>query len=241
MRCIKGIIFDLDDTLAPESAFAFSGFRAAARFISETTAQDSTMLYQRMKEIFDRGDRRHIFNHIVDEYGISGIFPDIGTLVNLYREHMPDSEYRLYPDAIEYLPRFSQRYKCALVTDGFFSAQQNKITVLGIGGLFSPVIINHTRETFKPSPHSYATVLAQWNLEPEEVAAAGDNPAKDFLTPNRLGMLTLRIKRKGIYARLRGGREGKATVTVRNLKEMWEVLSGNRGLFPEEPNSTGKF
>lgn len=61
-RRFLGVIFDLDDTLAPEAAFAFSGFRAVSQYVADSNVLQIESVFEIIKTLFIEGERMHIFD-----------------------------------------------------------------------------------------------------------------------------------------------------------------------------------
>ena len=53
------------------------------------------------------------------------------------------------------------------------------------------------REFWKPHPLSFEFLAKEWGLENDQLVYIGDNPAKDFIAPKRLGWRTIRLKIQG--------------------------------------------
>lgn len=180
------IVFDLDDTLYLERDFAFSGYEAAGAWLAVQGLAPG--FADTCRGLFLAGERRRIFDRAAEAQGLPpGLVPE---LVEVYRSHMP--RIALCPDAARYL---SGHGGFAIISDGFERTQRNKIAALGLDR-FCDVIVptgQWAAEYCKPHPRAYELVAA---------ASAGracvyvaDNAAKDFLTPNRLGWITIQILR----------------------------------------------
>ncbi|MDQ7823067.1 MAG: HAD family hydrolase [Candidatus Eremiobacteraeota bacterium] len=221
----KGIILDLDDTLAPEKEFVYSGFMAVAEEMERRFGLVAERALGELRELFDRGERKLLFNRVLEENAMPYSEQDISQLLSLYRRHRPSGSYRLYEDAGESLPYLAGNFLLALITDGDRAMQERKIGALGIGSLFSPLIINESREYFKPHPRSYEKILKEWEIPPCSIAVLGDNVLKDFVTPKAMGMLTVRIARGGIYRAARGKKLWRAEYTVKSTGGFLELLA----------------
>ncbi|MBU0717731.1 MAG: HAD family hydrolase [Planctomycetes bacterium] len=66
---IAAVVFDLDDTLYPERAYAFSGFDAVAATFEDLLG-DPEQTAADMRRIFEHGDRRRVFNTLLAERGV---------------------------------------------------------------------------------------------------------------------------------------------------------------------------
>lgn len=184
----RRIVFDLDDTLYLERDFAFSGYAAAGAWLAGQGFGPG--FAETCRDLFLAGERRNIFDRAAQAAGLPpDLVPD---LIGIYRDHMP--RIALCPDAARYL---AGQDGFAIISDGFERTQRNKIAALGLDR-FCDVIVptgQWPAEYCKPHPRAYEFVAA---------ASAGracvyvaDNAAKDFLTPNRLGWITVQILRPG--------------------------------------------
>jgi putative hydrolase of the HAD superfamily len=199
LKGIRVIVFDLDDTLYPERAFALSGFCAVAGELRRRMECPFDPA-ERMRELFDSGERRHIFDRVLEELGQNSTVATVEELVALYRSHKPRVE--LFSDAEAALERWAGRFRLALVSDGFAETQQNKVEALGLEGRLAPIILTGEwgQRFWKPHPRAFEEVEKRTDAAGAECVYIADNPAKDFVAPNRLGWMTVQIKRSvGIY------------------------------------------
>lgn len=192
MRCL---IFDLDDTLYPERDYVLSGFRAVDRWLQERgLAQGFGALAE---TLFLEGRRGRIFDEVLDRLGVPDPARWVPELVEVYRNHQPT--LRLFDDAEWALQHFRAGRKLGLITDGYLVTQQKKVAALGLASRMDHVICTDMlgRADWKPSPRSFEMMMQQLGGEAAEYAYVGDNPAKDFLAPNRMGWASVRVRRPG--------------------------------------------
>ena len=179
----KTIVFDLDDTLVKEIDFLRSAFSA----IAYTVDSNNESLYHQMLDWYF--GKENVFEHI------TSIYPNwsIESLKNIYRKHLPDfNKYQYVKDFL--LSLRQKKYKLGLITDGFSITQRNKLKSLGIEDLFDLIIISEEFGSEKPSADNYK-VFHQFNTT--DYFYVGDNTAKDFLTPNKLGWKTICVLNDG--------------------------------------------
>jgi putative hydrolase of the HAD superfamily len=193
---MKAVLFDLDDTLYPEIEFVKSGFREVARHLASKHNLDEGSLFQQMLEILKRDGRGKIFDTLLENLGL--FTPErVRTLVDLYRSHRPSIS--LYPDTLPTLEKLRRNgIQVGIITDAMASVQKNKVKALGLENLFD--IIIYTEELgegcSKPSPVPFKTALKLLQVPASEAVYVGDDPSKDFLAPNNLGMLTVQVVRQ---------------------------------------------
>ena len=193
---ITTIVFDLDDTLYDEVEYCKSGFAAVARFLSSLTdTPPAEQIANVFWKEFTAGSRTKTFNTALDQLGISYDNKLIEKLVDVYRNHTP--KIKLPTDSRDVLRQLSAKWTLALLTDGFLPAQKLKVQALGIEKYFKCIIYTEElgRQFWKPSHAGFEKLLEVLKIKPKNAAYIADNPDKDFIAPNKLGILTVQIIR----------------------------------------------
>lgn len=166
------VAFDLDDTLFAEADFVESAYRAiASRYGAE--------LLPLMKAAPSPAAA-------FDATGLP-----IDRLLDIYRRHMPD--IRLALEVRRMLANLSDAgHRLAIVTDGRSVTQRNKIRALGLDRLVAPrdIFISEEVGADKLSGEAFVMLDESCPAELPKIYVA-DNPAKDFLIPNRLNWRTV--------------------------------------------------
>ena len=220
------LVFDLDDTLFPERDFVRSGIAAAGRWLQRERGIHGFTAVAR--SLYGDGVRGTIFDETLERLGIEDAGARIPQLVEVYRAHRP--RLALHPDARWALGRFARRIKLGLITDGYARTQRNKVASLGLGPVFDAVVFTDDlgRKHWKPSPRPFRAMMQALECAGPECVYVGDNPAKDFVAPNRLGWLTVQIVRPGgeyrataIGALPKGHRPRHV---IRSLRELTAIL-----------------
>lgn len=192
---ITAVIFDMDDTLYPEVEYCKSGFSAAADYIAQNlTTLDPKTIYDSLWHQFTTADRTTIFNSTLEKLNIDYNKNTIATLVKTYRQHTPN--ITLPAPSRNVLETLKPDYTLALLTDGFLPAQKLKVHALGIVNYFKHIVYTEQlgREFWKPSTKGFEILLKNINTAPENAVYIADNPQKDFIAPNKLGMATIQLK-----------------------------------------------
>lgn len=217
---IRGVVFDLDDTLFPEREFVRSGFKAVGKWLSSQISCPADPA-ERLQELFDAGRRERLFDHLLAEWKC----PDAGRLlpgmIDCYRQHPPAIE--LYPDARRALDRWRGRYRLAVITDGPLAAQQGKLAALQLAAHADPLICTDQWGTafWKPHPRAFEEVEHIWGLAGPRCVYIGDNPSKDFVAPRQLGWQTIQIDRPiGEYRRIDTAPGGEPAHHVASFDEV---------------------
>ncbi|MBI2053775.1 MAG: HAD family hydrolase [Candidatus Staskawiczbacteria bacterium] len=194
---IKTIIFDLDGTLYKEKEFAESGFRAVSEYIFKKHKIGKSKVFNILKKDFEAGLRNKNFNVLLKKIDLARK-ENVLNLAEIYRNHYP-SKISLYPDARKILKKTRNDFKLALLTNGRIISQKNKISALGIKNYFKAILISTDfgDNDWKKSASSFNILLKKTKSRPKEMIYVGDNPKRDFMGAKKIGILTVRIKRKG--------------------------------------------
>ncbi|WP_448217403.1 HAD family hydrolase [Endozoicomonas sp. 2B-B] len=220
---IKAVVFDLDDTLYPEYKYVDSGFKAIDHFLRKNYKLIG--FYRVANLLFSKGYRGDVFNKALDSLKFSYNDSFIKHLVSVYRGHIPD--IKLDKATIGVLDYISSTYKTALITDGYQIAQKKKIDALGICSYFDHICITDLlgKQYWKPHEMSYKKTEQFLNVAPEECVYVGDNPTKDFVTPNRLGWKTIQmLTEKGQYSSMEVDQAFRAHVKIDSFFCLKNVL-----------------
>jgi len=221
---LRAVIFDLDDTLYPEREYVRSGYRAVAENLRGSLGVNEPFegwLWER----FLGGQSGGAFDAMSRHFDL-GLSPDqVGRLVTVYREHGPD--IRPYEGIEELLGELRDRLPLGMLTDGFLPAQRVKLEALGIKGFFAQVLFTEElgRRAWNPSIEWFELLQGRLDLPPASLVYVADNPAKDFIAPNRLGWATIRILLPGqVHGAETAPEGGTQKIEVRSVRELRETL-----------------
>ena len=185
------IAFDLDDTLYPEREYVDSGLAAVARFGAERYGLDEVESLARLRAVLAREGRGHVFDRWLEPHGLAGK-ARIAECVRVYRHHRP--QIRLEPSVRALLGRLAGS-PLYIVTDGHKVAQDRKIEALGLRPLVKRAFITHRYgiHRAKPSTYCFEQIRRIESCRWGDMVYVGDNPAKDFVNLNPLGVNTVRV------------------------------------------------
>lgn len=222
------VVFDLDDTLYSERQFAISGFRACEKWLEQK--HGVTGVVDEMTRLLDEGHMRSLFELVMAARVPSLAPQDVEDFIDVYRLHEPEIE--LYPDAERALAHFSAAGPIGLITDGQHVVQSAKVKALDIEHRFRHIVYTGAlggRAFSKPHPLSYEQMeaeLSKAGASDRRFVYVGDNPAKDFVTPNRRGWLSVQILRPlRIHARAIPAEGGAAHHVIDTLDDLPAILA----------------
>ena len=220
------VVLDLDDTLYPEYGFVRSGFRAVAEAFADVLGEPGAAA-ERMWQL-QRGDHAgHVFDIMLEDLGVEPSEPVVRRMIDTYRRHRP--MIRLFDDAAAFLDAAAGRRRLALLSDGPAVMQRGKVDALGIAGRFEVVVFTdeHGPGFAKPGPRGFEWIAERLDVRHDDCAYVADNPVKDFVAPNALGWLTVRVRRPdGVYADRSAPAGGQPRHVVDSLRPLTEGLLG---------------
>ena len=221
----EAVIFDLDDTLYAESDYVLSGFKAVSAWAKETLGFSETNTYEELKQLFDDGIRGNTFDLWLRNKGLQ---PDDWreSMVQAYRDHRPS--IALSNEVSELLDELQTSFQVGLITDGYLSVQQRKVTALGLQDRLDCVVYSDALgcDAWKPSPRPFEEALSRLGVEANRAVYIGDNPAKDFRGAAGLGMATIRVRLPGrLHCDAEAlHKEDEADTQISNLSELTSAL-----------------
>ncbi len=182
-------VFDLDDTLYAEKSYLKSAFRHIASELAPYVRED---IYPEMLRRYNY--KEEVFQWISERYKSSINGYTIEWMKKQYREHTP--HLTLAPHVQNFLVQlFEKSIPAGLITDGRSITQRNKLKALGIEDYFSDLIISEEFGSEKPDENNYRYFINKY--PGRTFYFIGDNTAKDFIVPHKLGWVTICIKDSG--------------------------------------------
>lgn len=198
----RAIVFDLDDTLFPESEYVLSGFRAVANWAETALNVAADVAFTELKTLFDAGARGDTFNRWLTSRNAASA-ETIAEMVAVYRRHQP--VIRPFAGVVELLEFLHSRYRLGLVSDGYLDVQRGKFAALDLARHFDAVVFSDEfgREYWKPNARPFEAVLSLLEVNGTDAVYVADNPHKDFIGARSVGMRTIRVLRaNGVYSHL---------------------------------------
>lgn len=180
----KVVVFDLDDTLYKEIDFLKSAYKEIASVLEERYLLKG--VYNHLWNTYRDG--MNVFQSINSKFGIDVPLSDYLTI---YRNHVP--QLTLSSNTCIVLELLSlEGVELGVLTDGRTITQRNKMRALGLDK-YIPVenwAISEVLGCEKPSLEGYLFFQNKYSDE-TSFYYVGDNTAKDFEAPNKLGWINL--------------------------------------------------
>lgn len=176
---LDAVVFDLDDTLYPEKDYVRSGYKAVAAMFPQILHMEDELwaAFERKEPAIDA---------VLEKYGILSCKD---ATLQTYRLHKPNIS--LYPGVFEMLILIKKTKKIGIITDGRPEGQHAKLDALGLYSIVDGVIITDELggvQFRKPNDTAFRMMAEQLEVPFERMCYVGDNIAKDFIAPGKLGM-----------------------------------------------------
>lgn len=183
---VEAVIFDLDDTLYSEKEYVRSGYHKIAEHFGDLSIEE------KLWTAFKKGGKP------LDEV-LSPEKKD--EALRIYRFQKPD--IHLYSGVSDMLTRIKKNKKIGIITDGRVEGQRAKIEVLGLQN-YEIIITDELGgiEYRKPNEAAFRLMQKKMQVPFEKMVYIGDNPNKDFIAPQKLGMKCIYFKNvDGLYCK----------------------------------------
>lgn len=195
---VSVVVFDLDDTLYPETDFVRSGLTVVGEWCQKELGICG--FADIAWSLFRDGRRGDIFDMTFSLLGISPAKETISRMVALYRGHSP--QIALPNDSVRCIRQLREKWKLGLITDGPSEMQWNKIRALQLEPHFDEIIVTADlgEGLSKPHPRAFMDMEERLCAIGAALLYIADNPAKDFVAPRQRQWRTIRIARpEGLY------------------------------------------
>lgn len=195
---LKGIIFDLDDTLydyrsANELAEKYIKKYIAKQYYLPNEAVEKALQAgkNRTKQLLPEGAAQHsrilYFQHALEEMGINPIGKAWQLECIFWEKFLEKIElYAGFQDVLEWLR--SANIKIAICTDLTAGIQQQKIMKLGLDKYVDVLVTSEEVGYEKPDRRMFQLTLEKLQLKPDEAVMVGDSWNKDIQGAVNMGI-----------------------------------------------------
>lgn len=210
------IVFDLDDTLYKRDDFVSNGLENVSRLISsQNNLYNKNKIFKQLKKIYYDKSIKNTFNFFLKKNKITNIKSK--DCINVYRYEK--NRIKIYSEAKKILKLYNK--KCYLVTDGHKLVQQHKIQSLKINKYFKKIFITNRYglKFQKPSLYCFRLIKKIEKCSFKKIVYIGDNPNKDFINCNKIGIRTIRLM-KGEFKNIKKKYPYDAKIKIQKLSEV---------------------
>lgn len=196
---IRGVVFDLDDTLLDHKRWIIDRMRIAADSLAG--AIDPTLLLEQAYLAVEEGEHARLIDVITERLRMPALHPD---LLAAYRAAVP-ARAVIFPEVADVLALLrAQGLKLAILTDNPPASQRAKLAACEwLERAFDVVVFSRDCGAEKPSAEPFRQVADRLGLPAASLLMVGDNAARDALGAVRAGWLAcMLIDRAGGRSRV---------------------------------------
>lgn len=179
-------VLDLDDTLYSERYYQLSGYQYIANHLQSLYQQDFSDLIKKVDK--EGGD---VLAELCKALSLPESVKE--SLLWMYRLHVPsiqmETETKKTLDTLR-----SNCYAFAIITDGRSISQRNKLFSLGLETV--DTLVSEEWNEVKPGEKRFQEIEKRYP-DAKQFVYVGDNIKKDFITPNRMGWITIGVRDNG--------------------------------------------
>lgn len=191
MSPIEAICFDLDRTLCAydrsTDEVLTASFDAVGVEPFFTPAEYGTRFDAFADEVEDIETlRMRCFRTFAEERGLD---PEVGVSVaEVYNDQRDPAGVSSLPGAREVVNRATDRYRTALITNGFAPVQRQKLEAIDLADHFDAVVFAGTDTAFKPDPEPFELAVEALGVSPSRSVHVGDSFDHDVVGAKRAGL-----------------------------------------------------
>ncbi len=192
---VKGVIFDLDDTLFDCSGQLTGPARQRAANILAQAGFDAGMFVETQAALSQTLGSSGAIRELGRQYAISSHLVEQALLA--YNAPTVEPIFP-FPDVLPTLCALTDRhYALVVVTSGRPDRQRQKIAQLGLNGYFEErqkTLILHNDQKSADKTPCLQQAARQMALPPQAIFSVGDKLDAEIAASNRLGMTTVRLR-----------------------------------------------
>jgi len=189
LSTIRGVVFDLDDTLYPQLSYKTSGFKVVSDWAASQFKLDRHTILSVLNDILRQYSPSYpyMFDRMAESMELNS--ESIPKMVRVFIEHKP--HIQCYTGVIPMLSRLRSKYRLGILTDGRLSVQQKKIRALGLEKGMDEILYSNMMGLEKPASELFQWFERKFESDGENLMYVGDNPKKDFYGGNIRGWCTV--------------------------------------------------
>jgi len=186
---IRGVAFDLDETLAVPKRDRETLLEEAVSATNAPPITRQEYLTAHRNNLTEE-TREPIFKDVLAQYDETETNP--ATLTAAYRQAVTEALNPI-PGAEKLIEELKETYQVGLLTNGPIKAQREKIDRLQWNTLFPVALVTGELPAGKPHPDAFSALLSELGTTPEETVYIGDTPRDDIGGATNAGMIAVQV------------------------------------------------
>jgi len=221
LKNVKLIAFDLDNTLYDETMYFNHSFKIITQYLENEFNIDPKKSGKSLWKILRKNGKHYhrLFDDLLIEYKVEP--KNLQNLLYLFKS--VNKKLFLFPNVRNLLRELEKRYQLSMITSGMHEVQKNKIKLLNIQNFFDPVIYSSLLKKDKPDQIPFRELMKLTKINAEDIVYVGDNPFDDFIAPNNLGILTIRVYNSD-FKNIKIKEQNDAKIKLENIIDMKKIF-----------------
>ena len=217
---IKGILFDLDNTLIDRQAAAEGKLRNMVDTYLPELKNDPMEREHAVQQLINWDEygsvsKKHVFGNFIKAHGLSEDLQEV--MEEDWKVTFGDYTVP-FKESAHVLETLGKKYKVGIVTNGPSIMQRKKLDICNFYDLLDTVIVSGEFGVHKPDPSIFLEGARQLGLKPEEVAFVGDTFGTDIIGAYRAG-----LKPVWIFSDERRTAQAEV-VRIHKIEDLLEIL-----------------
>ena len=205
---IKGIIFDLDNTLVDFTRFKENSIRSAIESMIDAGLKiDPETAYKKIFQIYEEKgwEYQKVFDDFLFEVMGYIDYKILASGIVAYRR-AKEGSLVLYPNVTRTLLNLVKKgIKLAVVSDAPALQVWTRLVQMNLHHIFDVVITFDDTGKRKPDPEPFLKALEKLNLKPNEVIMVGDWAERDIVGAKKVGIKTIFAKYGNTFGTINSG------------------------------------
>lgn len=234
---LKGIFFDIDDTLFSTTAFAEQARRnGIAAMVQMGLRCDPEEAWNELTDVISEfssnyGNHYDKLLNRLPRAAVEGTSPSLLVAAAVVAYHETKfRELSAYEDVSTCMRMLAQTpLVLGIITAGLRVKQAEKLIRLGVWKYIHPKAVFITDEVGigKPNPKLFLRACETMGLDPQECMYVGDHPLHDVDPANKVGMISVWNQREGRHIHVRG--KTRPQHVIYNFWDLIAILQNHYG------------
>jgi len=224
---IKGVIFDLDNTLVDFTRFKELSVKSAIESMIDAGLKiDPELAYEKIFKIYE--EKGWEYQKVFDDFLLDVLgyidYKILASGIVAYRR-AKEGSLVLYPKVTKtLLDLIKEGIKLAVVSDAPALQVWTRLVQMNLHHIFDVVITFDDTGKRKPDPEPFLKALEKLNLKPEEVIMIGDWAERDIVGAKSVGIRTVFAKYGNTFGTINSGADWE----IESIDEIIKIIRSEK-------------